>query len=228
MEVNMGLFDELFKNKAQKEKEKNMERRKALRQAERAVDDIRYALKDQSRQYKKEQEIAIAAKRSGNKRGLQRSLQSIRMREIRQQKLEKKMWVQEQFLLDMQMAGNDKAFFEAVNGFQAAFDIDVDAVEDVMTGLQDKLKDSGLENLTDRLARAYEREMEMFDEKTNEAAGLNLKDLEEEISEMAANEEAMERGEVYHRDSVSAPVRDNLKDELSDIERIMAERRGNR
>jgi len=143
----MGIGD-LFKTRAEREKEAAQKRRKAFREAERSVD----AVKDRVQNLKNERDKSWAAAREylkgGQKNEAQRALQSCRASELMMSKLETKRWLFEQFIIKLEMSKTDQEFTESLAAINAVVKVDTDAVADVIDQVQDTL---GEQSETDKI-----------------------------------------------------------------------------
>lgn len=176
----MGLGD-LFKSKAEREKELRKERRRAFRQAENAVD----AVKDRVRTLKTERDNSWAEAReylkAGQKGAAQRSLQSVRANELMVDQLEKKRWVFDQLLTKLEMSKTDQEFSQALGAIDAVVNIDPEAVADVLDEVQDKL---GEQLDVDKVwNKMFDREMAGVEKASDRIPSVEdmMKDLEDEV-----------------------------------------------
>jgi len=176
----MGLGD-LFKSKAEREKELRKERRKAFRQAENAVD----AVKDRVRSLKAERDNSWAEAReylkAGQKGAAQRSLQSVRANELIVDQLEKKRWVFDQLLTKLEMSKTDQEFSQSLGAIDAVVNIDPEAVADVLDEVQDKL---GEQLDVDKVwNKTFDREMAGVEKASDTIPSVEdmMKDLEDEV-----------------------------------------------
>ena len=148
----------LFMSKKEREREEAKKRRKAFRDAERAVDVV----KDRINKLKKDRDKAWTEARQylkdGQKAAAQRQLQTCRASEMLMHKLEMKRWVFEQLLSKLELAKSDQDFSQALNAINTVVEIDPDAVADVLDEVQDKL---GEQIDTDKIwDKVYGKEME--------------------------------------------------------------------
>lgn len=129
----------LFMSKREKEKEAAKQRRKAFRDAESAVDNV----KDKIAKLKKERDRSWAEARQylkdGQKAAAQRQIQSVRAAEVMMGKMEMKRWVFEQLLVKLDMAKTDQDFTGALTAINMVVKIDPEAVADVLGEVEDKL-----------------------------------------------------------------------------------------
>ena len=103
-----------IKTKKEKERAVRKDRRRAYRQAENAVQDV----KDRAKRMEKEAEAdwlkARDALKEGKQAAAQRALTSYRAAQVLMTKLEQKRWVFEQYLMKMETAGTDAEFATAL------------------------------------------------------------------------------------------------------------------
>ncbi len=114
----MALKD-LFISKTEREKRKRLARRKAFRQAERAMDTVNTEIARMRAKRDKLWDEAKAYKRDGQKLAVQRTLKSYRAQEMHISNMEMKRWGFEQILLKMRLAETDQAFASALQGLNA-------------------------------------------------------------------------------------------------------------
>ena len=132
-------FKDIFKSKSTREKEARKKRRKAFRDAERAVESVQ----ERTDKLKSERDSNWAEARSylkaGQKAAAQRSLQTVRANEMIIDQLEKKRWVFDQLLTKLEMSKTDQEFTQSLKAIDAVVEIDPEAVADVMDEINDKL-----------------------------------------------------------------------------------------
>ena len=213
----MGLGD-LFKSKAEREKELRKKRRKAFRDAENAVD----AVKDRVDSLKAERDKSWAEAReylkAGQKGAAQRSLQSVRANELMVDQLEKKRWVFDQLLIKLEMSKTDQEFSQALGAIDAVVNIDPDAVADVLDEVQDKL---GEQLDVDKVwNKMFDREMAGVEKASDRVPSVEdmMKDLEDEVVADVRGSKVVE-SEASGGSKVSEEIgegRDRLKKLLED------------
>lgn len=148
----------LFKSRAQREKEARREQRRAFRQAENAIEDVKDRIKQMAREAEKQWAQAREALKSGQKAAAQRLLVSYRAHQVLIMKLEQKRWVFEQYFTKLQAARSDQQFSDALAAINKVVNIDPEKVADVFEASQDML---GEQVDTDRFwQRLYEKETE--------------------------------------------------------------------
>lgn len=131
----------LFKTKKTREREARQARRKAFRQAERQVEDVREQIASMEQECRKMWSQAIEAKRAGEGAAAQRGLTGYRARQLLITKMEQKRWVFEQYLIRIRMGGTDQEFASAMAAINEVVKIDPAAVEDVFAATREKLDD---------------------------------------------------------------------------------------
>jgi len=176
----MGLRD-LFKSKAERDKELRKKRRKAFRIAENAVE----AVEDRVRSLKTERDNSWNEARenlkAGQKGAAQRSLQSVRANELMVDQLEKKRWVFTQLLTKLEMSKTDQEFSQAIGAINAVVEIDPETVADVLDEVQDKL---GEQIDVDKVwNKTFDREMTGVEKASDTVPSVEdmMKDLEDEV-----------------------------------------------
>jgi vacuolar-type H+-ATPase subunit E/Vma4 len=131
----------LFKSKKTREREARQARRKAFRQAERQVEDVRQQIANLEQESRKMWQQALDAKRGGEGAAAQRGLTGYRARQLLITKMEQKRWVFEQYLIRIRMGGTDQEFAAAMAAINEVVKIDPAAVEDVFAATREKLDD---------------------------------------------------------------------------------------
>lgn len=176
----MGLGD-LFKSKAERDKEDRKKRRQAFRQAENAVD----AVKDRVGALKAERDRSWGEAReylkSGQKAAAQRCLQSVRANELMVDQLEKKRWVFEQLLTRLESSKTDQEFSQALRAIDAVVEIDPETVAEVLDEVQDKL---GEQMDVDKVwNKMFDREMVGVERASDMVPSVEdmMRDLEDEV-----------------------------------------------
>ncbi len=147
----------LFKTKKQRERDERKERRRAFRDAENRIDDVKERIRTMERDAKKQWEQAREAIKAGQKAAAQRHLTSYRAAQALMTKLEQKRWVFEQYLTKMEVARSDQEFADALAAVNKVTQIDPERVADVFETSQDIL---GEQMDADRFwSKLYEKEM---------------------------------------------------------------------
>jgi hypothetical protein len=148
----------LFMSREGRKRQERSERRKAFRDAERAVDNVKDRIRQMQREGDKQWQQARDAVKSGQKAAAQRFLTGYRATQTLAAKLEQKRWVFEQYLAKMEMARSDQDFSEALGGLNKVVQIDPEKVADVFESAQDIL---GEQVDSDRFwERLYRKEMD--------------------------------------------------------------------
>jgi hypothetical protein len=132
-------MSKLFMSREGRRKQERSDRRKAFREAERAVDNVKDRLKQMQRESDKQWLQAREAMKSGQKAAAQRLLTSYRAAQVLSTKLEQKRWVFEQYLTRMEMASSDQEFSDALAGLNKVVNIDPEKVADVFDSAQEIL-----------------------------------------------------------------------------------------
>jgi len=103
----MGFL--FFKSKRERERVAKRKRRKAFRQGENSVQDVKDRIKRMEKEASNDWKKAKEAMQSGEKAASQRALTSYRAAQVLMTKLEQKRWVFEQYLTKMECAGTDRS-----------------------------------------------------------------------------------------------------------------------
>ena len=148
----------LFKSKKEREREDRRDRRRAFRDAENRIEDVKDRVKQMQKDADKQWAVAREALKSGQKAAAQRGLVAYRASQVLQTKLEQKRWVFEQYLTKMQVAQTDQEFASAMGALNKVVQINPDQVADVFEASQDIL---GEQMDADRFwSKMYDKEME--------------------------------------------------------------------
>lgn len=177
----MALGD-IFKSEKQRKKEERMRRRKALREAEGAVDKI----KDRIDGMKKERDASWAEARdylkAGQKEAAQRCLQSVRGHELLMSQLEKKHWVSRQLIVRMETAGIDQEIASSFAVLNKVLDIDPEKLSETLDDVREALgEQDDIEKMWDRM---YEKDMAGIDRVSDSIPSIEemMKNLEDEAT----------------------------------------------
>ena len=178
----MAIGD-LFKSKAERERDEAKKRRKAFRDAEGAVDVV----KDRVAKLKKDRDKAWTDARGylkdGQKAAAQRALQTCRASEMLMSKLEMKRWVFEQLLSKLELAKSDQDFTQALSAINTVVKIDPEAVASVLDEVQDKL---GEQVDTDKIwEKVYGKEMDGVQTQMTDVIP-SIEDMEKQLQDEVA------------------------------------------
>jgi len=176
----MGIGD-LFKSKAEREKEMRKKRRKAFREAENAVDAVQERVDSLKTERDKSWTEARAYLKAGKKGAAQRCLQSVRANELMIDQLEKKRWVFDQLLTRLEMSKTDQEFSQSLGAIDAVVNIDPETVADVLEEVQDKL---GEQLDVDKVwNKMFDREMAGVEKASDMVPSIEdmMQDLEDEV-----------------------------------------------
>ena len=176
-------FKDIFKSKSTREKEARKKRRKAFRDAERAVESVQ----ERTDKLKSERDSNWAEARSylkaGQKAAAQRSLQTVRANEMIIDQLEKKRWVFDQLLTKLEMSKTDQEFTQSLKAIDAVVEIDPEAVADVMDEINDKL---GEQLDVDKIwTKTFDKEMAGVESKMTDSVPTvedMMKNLQDEVA----------------------------------------------
>lgn len=176
----------LFKSKKQREKDQHKDRRRAFRQAEKSIDDVKDRIRQLDKTAKKQWTEAREALKAGQKAAANRQLNSYRAAQVLMTKLEQKRWVFEQYITKMEVASSDAEFANALAAVNKVTMIDPERVADVFEESQDLL---GEQMDSDRFwGKLYEKEMD--------GAGAALEDYIPSLDELSTQLEAEAAAEV--------------------------------
>jgi hypothetical protein len=133
----MGFL--FFKSRKERERIAKRKRRKAFRQAENSVLDVKDRIKRMEKEASADWKKAKESMQSGEKAAAQRSLTSYRAAQVLMTKMEQKRWVFEQYLTKMECASTDQEFASALDAVNKVVEINPEMVEDVFDAAQDTL-----------------------------------------------------------------------------------------
>ena len=152
----MGFL--FFKTKRERERQIRKDRRRAFRQAENAVLEVKDRAKRMEKDADADWQKAREALKEGKQAAAQRALTSYRAAQVLMTKLEQKRWVFEQYLMKMETAGTDAEFASALAAVNKVVDINPEMVEDVFDTAGELL---GEQQDADRFwSTIYDKEME--------------------------------------------------------------------
>ena len=178
----MALTD-IFKSKKDRDREEAKKRRRAFREAEKAVDTV----KDRVTRLKSDRDKSWAEARQylkdGQKAAAQRGLQACRASEMLISKLEMKRWVFEQLLSKLELAKSDQDFTKSLEAINTVVQIDPEAVADVLDEVQDKI---GEQVDTDKIwEKVYGKEMEGVENQMTDVIP-SMEEMERQLQDEAA------------------------------------------
>jgi len=187
----MALGD-IFKSEKQRKKEQRMQRRKALRDAEGAVDKIKDRIDDMKKERDSTWLEARTYLKAGQKEAAQRCLQSVRAGEVLMSQLEKKHWVSRQLIVRMETAGIDQEIAGSFAVLQQVIDVDPEKISETLDDVRealgeqddiekmwDKMYDkdmAGIERVSDTIPSVETMMKNLEDEATAEVGGYKVAD----------------------------------------------------
>lgn len=131
----------LFKSKKQRERDARKERRRAFRQAENAVDDVKQRIQRLDKEASQQWEQAREAMKGGEREKARRLIQGYRASQILATKMEQKRWVFEQYLLKMENSKTDQEFAASLAAVNRVTHIDPEKVQNVFEEASDLLEE---------------------------------------------------------------------------------------
>jgi len=175
----------LFKSKKARERDDRKERRKAFRQAENALDDVKERQRSLEKEADKQWTQAREATKAGEKEKVRRVLTGYRATQVMLTRVEQKRWVFEQYVNKMEMARTDTEFTEALAKVNAVTKVDPEKTADVFDASNELL---GEQADSDRFwERLYEKESGGAASKMEDQLG-SMEDLGKQLEEEAAIE----------------------------------------
>ncbi len=212
----MGLED-LFQSKAEKKRKQEKLRRKAIRDAEKSVGEV----KSRVSQLKRERDQAWGEARQylkdGQKAAAQRGLQTCLSSEMLISKLEMKRWVFEGILSKLKLARIDMDFTDSLRAINEVVEIDVEAVDDVLDAVQDKLGD---QDDTDKIwERVYDKEMEGLKTQMTDTIP-SIEEMEKLLEDEVAAELGSS-GKVIEDGETGASVKDQIREGRSKLKDLL-------
>jgi hypothetical protein len=216
----MAIGD-LFKSQKEREREKERKRRRAVRNAERLVDEI----KQDTGRIKKEKDKAWQDARQllkdGQKAASQRSLQTCRAMEIEMTKLEKRRWTFDQIARKLKNAAVDQNISAALGEMAQAIEIDPALLEDRLADADDKLTD--LVDSDKIWDRAYSKEMEGV-ETAEESMIPSFDEMQKQLEQEVAAEIGSTSGGTEAARDAAAPARQaKIEEGRSRLKKLMEE-----
>jgi hypothetical protein len=189
----MGLGD-LFKSKKERERETERKRRKAVRNADRVVGDVKRDITKMEKEKAQAWTDARQFLKEGQKDASRRKLQTVRAMELQIVKLEKRRWTFEQVGRKLKNASVDQQISASLGELADSIHIDPDTLAEGLANTEDKLMDL-VDN--DRIwESAYDKEMEGV-----ETSEEQMIPSFEEMEKLLADEAAVDIG--GERESVS-------------------------
>lgn len=195
-------FKDIFLSKEQREKQQRMQRRKALRNAERAIDKVSGRVVDMKKECDATWREARDYLKAGQNEPSQRCLQSYRANTVLMSQLEKKHWVSRQLLLKMETAGIDQDIAKAFGVLQEVIAVDPEKIREALDGAGDVLEDridiekmweemyekdmAGVELIADAIPSVEELMVNLTDEAQAEVGGYEVAEdaaIDQSISE---------------------------------------------
>ena len=134
-------WNDLFKSGEAIRKENEKRRRKAIRDAERAIDCVKDKIADLKLERDKAWNEARAYLRDGQKAAAQRCLQTVQANENMMGQHERKCWVSNLYITKLQMAKADQDIAAAMENLSAVLNIDPDKISDVLIDVNDSLSE---------------------------------------------------------------------------------------
>jgi len=177
----MPLSD-LFKSRKQREREERLQRRRRLRETERAVENCRQQAEDLKKESARHWDEARTHLKSGRRDACERALRSYRSTEMLVGQLEKKYWVGRQMLLKIQSMDLDKQMADSLGALIRVMQVDPAELEttldDVRSVLDTQEEMEGIWDVMDgETSRAMDRQS------TEQLPGIDdlMSQLEEEV-----------------------------------------------
>ncbi len=194
------MLEDIFKSKAQREKELRVKQRKAKRQAEGSIDAVKERVEKLKADRDKAWKEARQYLKDGQRAASQRSLQSCRACEMLMTKLEMKRWVFEQLITKLELSQTDQDFTNAMHSLNAVIAIDPERVEDVLGEVEDKL---GEQVDVDKIwERVYGKEMAGVETKMTDVIP-SLEEMEQQLQDEVAEDIGERKGARKAKDEES-------------------------
>lgn len=202
-----------IKTKKEREREMRKDRRRAFRQAENAIQDVKDRVKRMEKDASEEWQKACDAMKEGKQAVAQRALVSYRAAQVLMTKMDQKRWVFEQYLMKMETAGTDAEFASALAAVNKVTDINPEMVEDVFDTAAELLGEQ--QDADSFWASLYDKEMEGASGKLSEHIPSMedlTKTLEQEVATDIAGASAKVASDLERRiGSGQDKVREMLK-----------------
>ena len=196
------VWSNLFKSEKDRKREEDKKRRKAFREAERAVDTVKERIDKLKAERDKSWNEARQYLKYGQKAAAQRGIQACRASEMLISKLEMKRWVFEQLLSKMELAKTDQDFSQSLSAINTVTQIDPESVADVLDEVQDKI---GEQVDTDKIwEKVYGKEMEGVETKMTDVVP-SIEDMERQLQDEVAEDLASARTMATREDDQTSP-----------------------
>lgn len=134
-------FTDIFKSNAQRDKEKKVRQRQAVRKSEAALDTVKDRIAKLTTDRDAVWKTAADYLKAGQKMGAERELQKYRSYDVIINQLEKKKWIFEYYTIRVENAATDNAFAEAMTAIEKVVEIDPEKIFGVFDAIDDKLED---------------------------------------------------------------------------------------
>lgn len=134
-------FTDIFKTQEQRNKEKRVKQRQAMRKSEAALDTVNERIAKLGTDRDGVWNRAAEYLKSGQKMNAERELQKYRSYEVIISQLDKKKWIFEYYTIRVENAATDNAFAEAMTAIEKVVDIDPEKVMRSFDAIDDKLQD---------------------------------------------------------------------------------------
>ncbi len=204
----------LFETQKEKTARLRKEKRKAFRQAEGSLDDLKLKVKNLQKDRDKAWQEARQYLKEGQKAAAQRCLQSVRAHEVMMDQLEKKRWLSEQFITKLDTAQSDADMAKAMKAVNTVIEIDPDVTADILDEVQDKLND--MEDINSLWDKAHAKEMEgvenLYEEEIPSVDAM-MAELSSEVSTESTAVEKIEEAEPETVSTVTETPRRRLEEE---------------
>lgn len=219
----MALGD-LFKSKKQRQREERKKRRRAGRQVRQSLDGIHSRVEDLKKKRDKDWAEARSYLKDGQKNAAARCLKACRATEILMARMERKAWIWEQKVVNLEASEADVQMAGALQEMNDLMNIDPDAIADTLDDVNDSLAEQGD---VDKIMEAeYEKEMDgVMTESSDHLLSLDEmeKMLEDEVAAEIGPLESTKTKEVAVETETDTDVADKISEGRKRLKGLMEE-----
>ena len=208
----MALGD-LFKSKKQRQREERKKRRRANRQVRTSLDGIHSRVEELKKKRDKDWAEARNYLKDGQKNAAARCLKACRATEILMARLERKAWIWEQKVVNLEASEADVQMAGALQEMNDLMNIDPDAIADTLDDVNDSLAEQGD---VDKLMEAeYEKEMDGVMTESSDHL-LSLDEMEKMLEDEVAAEIGPIEGTKTRQVAVETETDTDVSDKISE------------
>ena len=208
----MALGD-LFKSKKQRQREERKKRRRASRQVRTSLDGIHSRVEELKKKRDKDWAEARNYLKDGQKNAAARCLKACRATEILMARMERKAWIWEQKVVNLEASEADVQMAGALQEMNDLMNIDPDAIADTLDDVNDSLAEQGD---VDKIMEAeYEKEMDGVMTESSDSL-LSLDEMEKMLEDEVAAEIGPIAGSKTREVDVETETDTDVSDKISE------------